>query len=878
MLVTATIAANEVGAEGNISIVAPSGSGSPITTPPFIAIADDNYILVNTLTTELGTADVTVTALSSTGSNGNITVADPFTWTSAYGLTFNAGRVVTINDISSNNGALTVTTPGTTTLGAVNLGTGALTVNAAGGITLHSNITAGSVAIANAAMLDTFSDIAINTGPGNQTYNGLTLNTNATLTGGAVTTGNVSGSKDLTVTASGLTTLGTVNLDALAINGTGNAQLNGNITASSVAIANPATLGTHTTLTTGGAVTTGNVSSANHNLNVIASGLTTLGTVNLGTGTLAIPGAGGALLNGNITADAVTIAYAATLGPSTATINTGTGSQDYLSSLALGTNTTLTSGGITAGNITGTNTALTVNVSGSGALNALGAVNLGTGALTINTADGIHVLGNITAGSLTKGGDGTLTLSGTNTYGGPTTVRQGTLALNSGSSITSNTLTLYYGATFDTATGGATDPALNQLNVRGSTYSGPAIYKGDLNVQSGNLNFYLPDGLSSGDMLLDVDGTANISNSKVNIYLDGSSASHETITSGGLYLIVAGGALTSDGGPIGGFHAVTGVAFNYDFALESGGKQLIATVTSTPIAPVIPPLPPIPPVPPDRTTPTTLTWTGATNNTWNILGASNWNGALSGSPVTRFINGDSVTFTDTGVGAVTIAPPNVAPAAITFTNTPGHDYLINGTLSGSAALNVNGGGAVTLTGPNHYSGDTSVSAGALTLSGALSNSNVSIAPDATLNLSNTLHQTLTLAAEATLNAYQGAAIGNNLHAANALLNFYAPAGTTSGATLLNVSASADITNSTVNVGILGSSSPLSAGDHLILINAASLTGASANTIAHGTGLQGVSLLYDFELSTTATQLLATLPKTPTPNSKATPPASPSASP
>ncbi|GHT90603.1 hypothetical protein AGMMS49545_04580 [Betaproteobacteria bacterium] len=854
MLVTATIAANEVGAEGNIGIISTPLGGTGITSVPFTAIADDNYILFNTLTAALDTADVTVTALSSTVSNGNITVATPLTWTSAYGLTFNAGRVVTINDISSNNGALTVTTPGTTTLGAVNLGTGALTVNAAGGITLHSNITAGSVAIANAAMLDTFSDIAINTGTGNQTYNGLTLNTDATLTGGAVTTGNVSGSKDLTVTASGLTTLDTVNLDALTINGTGNAQLNGNITASSVAIANPATLGTHTTLTTGGTVTTGNVSSANHNLNVNASGLTTLGTVNLGTGTLAIPGAGGALLNGNITADAVTIAYAATLGPSTATINTGTGLQNYLSSLALGTNTTLTSGGITAGNITGLNTALTVNVSGSVLPNHLGAVNLGTGALTINAASTVtaSVLGNITAGSLTKGGDGTLTLHGT--YGEPITVRQGTLALASGSSITSNTLTLYYGATFDTATGSGTDPTLTQLDVRGGTYSGPATYRGNLNVQSGNLNFYLPDGLSDTNTLLDVTGTANISGSDVNIYLDGSSASHETITSGGLNLIVAGGGLTLDSGPIGGVHAATGVAFSYDFALESGGKQLITTVTSTPIAPVIPPLPPIPSVPPDRTTPTTLTWTGATNRNWNILTSENW------TPDSTFINGDTVTFTDTGAGAVSIASGGVAPAATIFSNTQGHDYRVSGTISGTGTLTKTGNGNLTLTGNNTYSGNTIINAGSLTLalSGALPNTNVSIASPATFNLYNRVGKNLTLANAARLNVYQGAAITGNLSAIGSQLNFYLPPIATNGYSLLNVGGTANITNSTVNVGILGSSSPLTAGDTVTLINANSLTGNPANTIAHGTGLQGVSLLYDFDLTTNGKQLLATV--------------------
>ena len=52
----------------------------------------------------------------------------------------------------------------------------------------------------------------------------------------------------------------------------------------------------------------------------------------------------------------------------------------------------------------------------------------------------VGIAGNITgAGGLTKNGTGTLTLSGTNSYGGVTTVNAGTLAITKEVSLASNT-------------------------------------------------------------------------------------------------------------------------------------------------------------------------------------------------------------------------------------------------------------------------------------------------------------------------------------------------------------------------------------------------------------------------------------------------------
>lgn len=96
------------------------------------------------------------------------------------------------------------------------------------------------------------------------------------------------------------------------------------------------------------------------------------------------------------------------------------------------------------------------------------------------------------------------------------------------------------------------------------------------------------------------------------------------------------------------------------------------------------------------------------------------------------------------------------------------------------------------------------------------------------------------------------------------LNFYLPSTLAAGDTVLTVSGTADLTDgagrsSTVNVGINGSASPLVVGDTITLINAQTLvTNSGLNTKASGTGMQGVTLLYNFDISTDGNKLLATV--------------------
>ena len=90
-------------------------------------------------------------------------------------------------------------------------------------------------------------------------------------------------------------------------------------------------------------------------------------------------------------------------------------------------------------------------------------------------------------------------------------------------------------------------------------------------------------------------------------------------------------------------------------------------------------------------------------------------------------------------------------------------------------------------------------------------------------------------------------------------NFYLPSTMTVSDTMLTVTGSADLgASATVNVGISGASSPLKAGDTVTLINAGTLTGSLANSSSKGEGMQGVTLLYGFDLNKDSNQLSATV--------------------
>jgi autotransporter-associated beta strand protein len=656
-------------------------------------------------------------------------------------------------------------------------------------------------------------------------------------------------------------------------------------------------------------------------------------TGNFGTGNIALNGGGLQWATGNSTDISSRLSA---IGANGATFDTngnnvtlasnlgGTGnlSKTGLGRLTLsGTNNTYSGGttvsvGTLAGNIAA-NTGLTVangaTYDGTGTARTVSALNGGgnvinSHGLTVQSGNFGGIISG--AGSLTKTSAGTLTLSGTNTYTGDTTVSAGSLNLAQTGSLQS-AVTVRNNATFSLhgMVGNNKDVSIENGGTLNAYQSGSIA--GKLKVTNADLNFYLPQGIDDGDILLSVGDTATISDSRIKLFFDGSYDLTRLGESERVTLIdTANGLTTSNNTHV---TAVAGVSLNYEFTLKEENGDLLAERNSAQT------------LPPARTENITVTWTnGANNGLWDT-NAQNWSGMDSnGDPVNTFIGGDDTTFGNTGAGTVTVAPAGVAPKTVNVGSSQGYTFtggsieadtltktgagtliltgdntysggttVSTGTLqignggttgsvtgdiannanvtfnrsndltygnviSGNGTLTKTGAGTLTLSGANTHSGATTVNAGTLNLTGSLANSAVNVSNTAALTLSGTARKSVSLASGATLNAYSGGNIGGDLDAAGANLNFYLPSTFAANGTLLNVGGNASIGGSTVRVGILGGSSPLQAGDSVTLLNTASLTGSPANGTANAAGLQGVSLLYDFTLSTDANRLLATV--------------------
>ncbi|ECS7672215.1 autotransporter outer membrane beta-barrel domain-containing protein [Salmonella enterica subsp. enterica serovar Cubana] len=235
--------------------------------------------------------------------------------------------------------------------------------------------------------------------------------------------------------------------------------------------------------------------------------------------------------------------------------------------------------------LSGTNSYTDGTLISDGTLVASNVEALGTGDVTDNAVLELNTGGDFDnaisgSGQVEKSGDGTLTLSGSNTYTGGTTINDGTLiatsvdALGSGDVTDNATLALNTGGTFDNAISGSGQVVKSGDDVL--TLSGANSYSGGTLISDGTLVASNVEALGSGDVTNDAVLELNTGGTFDNTI----SGSGRVVKSGDGALTLSGansysgGTLISDGTLIAGRVDVLGsgdVTDNATLELNTGG-------------------------------------------------------------------------------------------------------------------------------------------------------------------------------------------------------------------------------------------------------------------------------------------------------------------
>jgi len=473
------------------------------------------------------------------------------------GITKQGGSTLTFLGASANTyTGLTTVSAGGLTLSKTSVnaiagdvlvnGTGTLTLGAVDQIINTSNVEVAAGTLALAAFNETVNGVKLTGGTITGTTGVLTSSTaydfqsSANVTGilagtaGAnkTTAGTVTFTGGNANTYTGLTTVSAgslvLNRDVVAlagdvlVNGTGTLAINKVDQIKNTANVEVATGGT--------LAISGNAETVN-GVKLTGGAITGSGANSILTSTTAFDfqsGSSGAVLSGTAgltktTGGTVSLGRASTYSGGTTLTDgtlqiasaTGTGSVGSFTSSAIGTGTLNLNGGtLSSGSVTSRTLLNAVTVGGNvilgdaannGKLTFSADVNLDGSARTLTTASAINFDGVVSNGGINKAGAGTLTLGGTSTYTGATTVSGGTLLVSAGGSIAQSSLTTVTTGTTLTANGTVGALAVNAggtLNGSGTvgttTVAGtltPGNSPGVLNV-NGNLTM-----ASGGNMI-----------------------------------------------------------------------------------------------------------------------------------------------------------------------------------------------------------------------------------------------------------------------------------------------------------------------------------------------------------------------------------------
>ena len=661
-------------------------------------------------TVNLGANDLVLTnasgaftgAITTTGKlvlNGGTEYIGGVSNTFGGGVTINAGTLqvggsstdIAIGYNVLNNGALTFYNTYGLTMSGVVSGTGVLNKWGSGiaTVTTAQTYTGATVISAGTLKLTGTGSIANSSGVEVDSIFDLTESTNATVTGisgiGTVRLGTQSltltnGTGDFSGTITGTGGL-TITGGTQSLSGTNTYTGATTVTGGNLLLVSGSSLKSAVTLNGGNIqLAPGVTANGNATITSLASTAANPGTVSLGANTLVLSAAAGEFKGVISGAGGLTI----------------TGGTETLSGASTYTGTTTVSAGtlvLTGSLSSGTKLAINGTFDATGATNpqtyvsltGSGAIKLGTNALTLNTTTATAFSGVLSGSAgLTVSGTGTQILSGTNTYTGGTTVNSGaTLQLGNGVSagsivgdiLDNGTVRFYRLDSYKFIGVISGTGAVVQGGIGTTILTGDNTYTGGTTISAGTLQ--IGDGTSANGSI-----TGNITDNATLAFARTGSTDISAVISGSGDVVVKNGTIR-----------LTGVStYTGNTTIASGAE---------------------------------LDLVGASGIAASSHVVANGIFDISATPGTSIVS----------LGGASTGTVNLGAQALTITNA---SDTFAGTLTGTGGLIINGG-SETLSGNSAlFVGPTTVNGGALTVTGSIANSAVTVKTGATVSGSGTV--------------------------------------------------------------------------------------------------------------------------------------------